>query len=62
MVAIFRGVPAQLGSITLGEVVETTDIAIDSLEPYQQDRIADTIRVSSVDEAHQVVEGLQAGT
>jgi len=61
-VAIFRGVPAQVGPITLGEVVETTDIAIDSLEPYQQDRIADTIRVSSVKEAHGVVEGLQAGT
>lgn len=61
MVAVFQGVPAELGSLSLNTVIEETGIPMDSLQPYERDRIAESIRVASVDEAHQVIEGLQAG-
>jgi protein phosphatase len=61
VVAIFRGVPGTVGPLELSTVVEDTDIALDSLEPYARDRIEATIRVSGVDEAHAVITGLQAG-
>ena len=61
VVAIYRGVPGQAGPIELSTVVQETDIALDSLEPYARDRIEATIRVSGVDEAQAVITGLQGG-
>lgn len=59
-VAIFRGIPQELPLVDLHSLVETTDIPLTSLAPYQQQRIADTIRAASLDEARGVVAALQA--
>ena len=61
VVAIYRGVPGQVGPVDLSTIVEDTDIPLDSLEPYARDRIQATIRVSGVEEARAVIAGLQAG-
>ena len=61
VVAIFRGIPGEVGPVELSHLVEDTDVPLDSLEPYARERIADTIRVGGVDEARRVIEGLQAG-
>lgn len=62
VVAIYRGVPGQVGSLDLSTLVEDTDIPLDSLQPYARDRIESTIRVANVDEARAVIAGLQAST
>ncbi|MGC4175320.1 PP2C family protein-serine/threonine phosphatase [Demequina sp.] len=61
VVAIYRGVPGEVGPVELSTVLEDTDIALDSLQPYARDRIEATIRVSGVEEARAVIAGLQAG-
>lgn len=61
VVAIYQGVPGQVGPVDLSTIVEDTDIPLDSLEPYARDRIQATIRVSGVEEARAVIAGLQAG-
>jgi len=58
-VAIYRGIPQSLGPIDLQTLVETSDIEVDDLEPYEQERIEATIRTGSLDEARDVVESLQ---
>lgn len=59
-VAIFRGIPQELPIVELHSLVETTDISLSSLAPYQQQRIDDTIRATSLDEARAVVTALEA--
>jgi len=61
VVAIYRGIPGEVGPLELSHLVEDTDVPLDSLAPYARERIADTIRVGDVDEARRVIEGLQAG-
>lgn len=62
VVAVFRGIPGELGSLNLHTVVEESEIVFDSLQPFQRDRIDAGIRVGSVDEARSVIAGLQAGS
>ncbi len=59
-VAIFQGIPQDLPVIDLHSLVETTTIPLDALAPYQQQRIDDTIRAQSLDDARQVVAALEA--
>lgn len=61
VVAIYQGIPGQVGPVDLSTLIEDTAIPLDSLEPYARERIESTIRVGDVDEAHQVIESLQAG-
>lgn len=61
VVAIYQGIPGEVGSFDLSTLVEDTAIPLDSLEPYARDRIEATIRVSGIDAAHDVIEDLQAG-
>ncbi len=54
-VGIYQGIPQQLGPIVLSELHTTTDLRLDDLAPYMQDRIQATITVSSLDEAQRRV-------
>jgi len=62
VVAVYQGIPGQMGPLDLSTLVEDTDIPVDSLEPYARERIEATIRVSDVEEARAVITGLQAGS
>ncbi|MFW2512665.1 PP2C family protein-serine/threonine phosphatase [Demequina sp. SO4-13] len=59
-VAIYRGIPEHLPVIALHTLVETTDIALEDLAPYQQTRIDDTIRADTLDGARAIVLALEA--
>lgn len=60
-VAIFRGIPEDLGPLTLDAVVETTDIEVNELRPFERDRVAGGLRTSSLDDARDIVESLRNG-
>ena len=60
-VAIFRGIPQSLGPIDLGHPVETTDVRVDDLPTFAQERLATAITPASgtLEAAREVVEGLR---
>ncbi len=58
-VAIYRGIPQTLGPITLHQVIESTTISVDSLAPFQRERVETSIRTSSVSEARAIVTSLE---
>ena len=60
-VAIFRGIPEDLGPLTLDAVVETTDIEVNELRPFERDRVAGGLRTSSLHDARDIVESLRNG-
>ena len=62
VVAVYQGIPGSVGPIELSTLVEDTDIPVESLEPYARERIEATIRVNDVEEAREVITGLQAGS
>ncbi len=54
-VAIFRGIPQELGTTPLSSVHERTEIAVDDLPAFARQRLEDTITASSLEEAEAVV-------
>ncbi|WP_062517501.1 PP2C family protein-serine/threonine phosphatase [Demequina gelatinilytica] len=60
-VTVYRGIPESVGTVSLSHVVEQTGVPLDELEPYQRERVLDAIRVRSLDEAAEVVLGLETG-
>ena len=60
MVAIYRGIPQQLGPISLSTLEETSDLAVADLPPFVQDRVEAGISAGSLEEAHETVDGLAA--
>lgn len=56
MVAVYRGVPGDVLGFSYSELVEETEIPVADLSPSAADRIAENMRVSSVDEALALVE------
>ncbi|GAA4834873.1 protein phosphatase 2C domain-containing protein [Luteimicrobium xylanilyticum] len=50
-VAVFQGVPQNIGPLHLSSPVELTDTAVDSLPSYVQDRLSDTIPATSLSDA-----------
>ncbi len=60
-VAIFRGIPEDLGPLTLDAVVESTDLDVSDLRPFERDRVAGGLRTSSLDDARDIVESLRDG-
>lgn len=60
MVAIYRGVPQSVGPVTLSEVEETTEIAVEDLPPYARERVRAGIAATSLEQAQQIVERLEA--
>ncbi|HWD60943.1 MAG TPA: Stp1/IreP family PP2C-type Ser/Thr phosphatase [Humibacter sp.] len=57
-VAIFQGVQQNLGPISLSHVYKETSVDVDSLSPYEQQQVEDTINASSLDDASRIVEQL----
>ncbi|WP_062070584.1 PP2C family protein-serine/threonine phosphatase [Demequina sediminicola] len=57
-VAIYQGIPEDLPLVDMHTMVEDTGVPVASLAPYQQQRIEDTIRASSLEEARTIVEAL----
>ena len=55
-VAVYRGVPGDVLGFSYSELVETTDIPLDKLSPSAAERIAEGMRVNSVDEALELVD------
>ncbi|WP_029291371.1 PP2C family serine/threonine-protein phosphatase, partial [Cellulomonas sp. HZM] len=59
-VAIFRGVPQQLGPVALSTLVETTDLAADDISSaYLRERVDETIHADSLTDARQQVDLLR---
>ncbi|PKQ27204.1 MAG: serine/threonine-protein phosphatase [Actinobacteria bacterium HGW-Actinobacteria-4] len=58
-VAIYRGLPQDMGPLNLHDVVEVTDLLMDDLAPFERDRIESGIRASSLDQARVVVDALE---
>jgi PPM family protein phosphatase len=61
-VAIYRGIPQSVGPIDLSSLVETTDINIHTLEPFERERVEAAIQKSSLEDARAVVEALEGAT
>jgi serine/threonine protein phosphatase PrpC len=57
-VAVYRGIPQSIGPVQLWSVVETSDLAVDDLPGYVNDRLEQTIPASSLAEARDQVERL----
>lgn len=55
-VEVYRGVPGDIFGFSYSELVETTDIPVEKLNPTAAERISKNMRVSSLDEALQLVE------
>lgn len=51
-VAIFRGIPQDLGPLSLSHVVMTTETRVDDLDPFKADRLRATIHQPSFVAAH----------
>lgn len=57
-VAIYRGVDVEVPGLSLAEVDEVTRIRIDTLPPYQRERVAAGITATDRDEAKRIVTNL----
>ncbi|WP_061961319.1 PP2C family protein-serine/threonine phosphatase [Demequina flava] len=59
-IAIYQGIPEDLPLLDLDTLVEDTGIPVASLPPYQQQRIEDSIRATSFEDARGIVTSLEA--
>jgi protein phosphatase len=58
VVAIYRGVPENVGVFPLSSLYEETDIPMASLPPYQQEIVEGSFPVSSLEEAQEFISRL----
>ena len=61
-VAVYRGVSQSLGPISLSELDSTTDVTVDSLSEYAQQRVQATIPAGSREEAEKIVVELKTSS
>ena len=59
-VAVYRGVPGEVLGFSYSELVVVSNVAVDDLPPSAAERIREGMRVSSVEEAEELVEAYQA--
>lgn len=59
-VAIYNGFSQKLGPVSLSSLQETTDLTVESLPAYVQDRVRSTIPAGSREEADQIVRELRS--
>ena len=57
-VAIYQGIPQNVGPLSLSHLHERTGLSVDSLTPLAQQRLAETITRASLPEAEEVVANL----
>ena len=58
-VAIYQGVPENVGPLSLSTLHEQTDISLESLQPFEQERIADSLPAESLEDAVDIVDRLR---
>ncbi len=58
-VAIYQGVPESVGPLGLSTLHEQTDVSLDSLQPFEQERIADSLPAESLEDALDIVDRLR---
>ncbi|WP_454050499.1 Stp1/IreP family PP2C-type Ser/Thr phosphatase [Cellulomonas sp. Marseille-Q8402] len=58
VVAIYRGIPQSVGPLTLSDVVEQSEVAVDDLPAFVRERVEQTIHTASLTEARARVEAL----
>lgn len=58
--AVFRGIPQEVGPLTLSTPVLVSDVRVDELPPFVQDRLDQTIPASGYDDAVGRMRGLEA--
>ena len=58
-VGIYRGIPQAVGPFGLSTLVRDTGVKLSSLQPFEQDRIRSAIQTSSLNDALDVVDGLE---
>ncbi|WP_144829237.1 PP2C family serine/threonine-protein phosphatase [Kocuria rhizophila] len=61
-VAVYQGVSQSLGPISLSDLDSTTDVRVDSLSQYAQERVRATIPAGSRDEAEKIVSELKTSS
>lgn len=59
-VAIYNGVSQKLGPLALSELERTTELRVEDLPGYAQDRVRNSIPAGSLEEAEQIVGELRA--
>lgn len=59
-VAIFRGIPQEVGPVRLSELYESSDVRVTSLPAFARQRLESPITVASLGEAQEVVALLRA--
>lgn len=59
-VAIYRGLPQDIGPVSTSEVYELQDIALDDLPEYSREQVRSTITVDDLADARATVNGLRA--
>lgn len=60
VVTIYRGIPEEIGGMSLREEVEQGPVSIDQLPEFLRDDVAEGIRAESLEDARQTVANLQA--
>lgn len=58
-VAIYQGVPENVGPLSLSTLHEQTDISLESLQPFEQERITDSLPAESLEDAVDIVDRLR---
>ncbi|WP_375294971.1 protein phosphatase 2C domain-containing protein [Brevibacterium sp.] len=58
-VALYRGLDTTLGPIELSRLEDTTEIDVDTLNSFSQDRLRGSIQADSRDEANRILENLR---
>ena len=58
-VAIYQGVPENVGPLSLSTLFEETDVSLDSLQVFEQERITDSLPAESLEDAQEIVERLR---
>lgn len=60
-VVIYQGIPQTVGSLSLSERFEDTEIPLDSLTDYWRGKVESTIHADSLQDAQGIIEGLAQG-
>jgi len=58
-VAIYRGIPQDIGPWPLYEVYEVSEIKVGDLEPYFQTRVDETLPANDIDDARRIVTNIR---
>lgn len=58
-VAIYQGVPESVGPFTLSTLYDQTDMSIESLQVFEQERLSQSLPAESLDDARDIVERLR---